>query len=93
MAQRFIRDNEGYGLMMIPLFWTWGIHRCNVEGCTNKPSTIGSDDELNVGFGLCEKHFQETTVPGGASFDLVFDDFDAFAVEQSMIPKPVSTGG
>ena len=78
MAQKFIRDDKAFGLAMIPLFWTWNIRRCNVEGCTEKPTTITSDNELDLTFGLCERHFQETNTPSGATFDLVFDEFDAF---------------
>ena len=78
MAQKFIRDKEALGLAMIPLFSMWDIRRCNVEGCTDKPTTIGTDDELELAFGLCERHFQQTKPLAGVEFDLVFDDFDAF---------------
>jgi hypothetical protein len=49
-----IRDEETFGLMMIPLFVDWGVRRCNVKDCTSKPSTIvtGAHPEANV-FGLC----------------------------------------
>jgi len=87
LAQKFIRDKEALGLAMIPLFSMWDIRRCNVEGCTDKPTTIGTDDELEITFGLCEQHFRETNTPGGASFDLVFDDFDAFEAARRPVAK------
>jgi len=78
---KIIRDEECFGLMMIPLFCQWNIKRCNVEGCCEKPTTIiivqGVAPDIPL-CGFCEKHFQEANVPNGANFTLEFDDFDAF---------------
>lgn len=82
---RIIRDEEFGGVMMIPLFVDWGIRRCNVAGCTNKPNTIIANVDVGNGrqcFGLCEEHFQQGNVPGGTEYHLEFDDFDAFAVRE-----------
>ena len=76
-----IRDNELGGLAMIPLFMDWGVRRCNVKGCTNKPSTIitQAQPEMPV-LGMCEEHFQEANQPdGGRTYTFVLDNFDAFA--------------
>jgi hypothetical protein len=77
---KIIRDEEGFGLFMIPLFFDWGIRRCNVKSCTEKPTTIiaGTSEEVPA-YGLCEKHFQEGNQPGGCTFTLIFDDYDAFS--------------
>ena len=77
---KIIRDEEGRGLFMIPLLVAWGIRRCNVKGCTNKPNTIVSQmpEGLRVS-GFCEEHYQEANTPGGANFDLEWNDFDALA--------------
>lgn len=74
-----IRDNDLGGLTMIPLFIEWGVRRCNVGGCTNRPTTIVTQlaDGVPVA-GFCEKHYQEGNRPGGAEFTLVFDKYDAF---------------
>lgn len=73
---KIIRDEECAGLMMIPLLCDWNIKRCNVEGCTNRPNTIISTQGET--FGLCEECFQEGNKPGGTTYNLVFDGFDAF---------------
>ena len=75
-----IRDNDGFGLFMIPLFVEWGVKRCNVEGCRERPTTIIRQDHEGerVQYGLCEAHFQQVNKPGGTRFTLVWDDFDAF---------------
>jgi hypothetical protein len=74
-----IRDEDGGGLFMIPLFCDWHVKRCNVDGCMDKPTTIITQlaEDIPVA-GFCEKHFQEANTEGGARFDLIFDDFDAF---------------
>lgn len=78
---KIIRDEETYGIMMIPLFMDWGIRRCNVKGCISKPTTIITEVDGHPGlrYGLCENHYKEGRQPGGSCFTLVFDDFDAFA--------------
>jgi len=77
---KIIRDEEMGGLLMIPLLVDWGIRRCNVAGCTNKPNTIVTQwSEVGRICGFCEEHFQEANTPEGAKFDLEWDDFDAFS--------------
>lgn len=76
---KIIRDQSGLGMFMIPLFVDWNVRRCNVEGCTARPTTIVSqlaDDVPLCGF--CEEHYLEAKKPGGTNFTLVFDDYDAF---------------
>lgn len=81
---KIIRDEELSGIMMIPLMVEWGVKRCNVDGCKEKPNTIVLELHPKVPIaGFCEKHFQEANVPGGADMRLIFDDFDAFAQEES----------
>ena len=81
---KIIRDEEFSGLMMIPLLVDWNIRRCNVEGCTNKPNTIVTQLAEGVPIcGFCEEHFQEANTPAGMNFTLKFDDFDAFAQEDT----------
>ncbi len=76
---KIIRDEEGFGLFMIPLFCDWGIRRCNVVDCKEKPNTIiAGAGEDNINFGLCEEHFQEGNTEGGTKYSLEFDSFDAF---------------
>ena len=75
---KIIRDEEGFGLFMIPLFVDWHVKRCNVEGCTSKRTTIVTEMEEVPIFGLCEEHFKQANVLGGTKFDLEWDDFDAF---------------
>lgn len=77
---RIIRDEECFGLMMIPLLCDWNIKRCNVEGCKSKPNTIIAGTKAGM-FGLCEEHFQEGNVEGGTTYQLEFDNFDAFKQE------------
>lgn len=77
-----IRDEELGGIMMIPLFCDWGIKRCNVVGCHNKPTTIiiGEDAQGQGPFGLCEEHWRYLSdTPGKKKIILEFDQFDAFA--------------
>ena len=76
---KIIRDEECCGILMIPLLVDWNIRRCNVNGCTNKPNTIIASGTEEAGvFGLCESCFQEGNKPNGTTYDLVFDEFDAF---------------
>jgi len=76
---KIIRDEECGGIMMIPLFVDWNIRRCNVEGCTNKPTTIVAQLAEDVPVcGFCEEHFQKMNTPGGVNVTLEFDNFDAF---------------
>lgn len=76
---KIIRDDQLFGLGMVPLLIDWNIRRCNVKGCTEKPNTIVSQLSPNVPLcGFCEGHYQEANKEGGAKFDLAFDDYDAF---------------
>jgi len=79
---KIIRDNEFFGLAMIPLLVDWGIRRCNYEGCRNKPNTIITEVEGTPIFGLCEEHFQMCNVPSGGTLALEWGDFDAFKEER-----------
>ena len=76
---KIIRDEEGLGLFMIPLFVDWGVRRCNIEGCTSKPTTIITQLEPDVPIvGMCEKHYQEGHQPNGTTFSFEWDNYDAF---------------
>ena len=85
---RVIRDNELFGLMMIPLFVDWGIKRCNIQGCRNKPNTLitETNDEVPV-YGLCEEHFQAGNQGTPIDIMLEFDDYDAFAAHREATKK------
>jgi hypothetical protein len=65
-----IRDNEMNGLMMIPLFHQWGINRCNIKDCKEKPSTICVHEQVT--FGMCEKHYLEGKEKGTMKLQLEF---------------------
>lgn len=73
-----IRDNDWFGIAMIPLFADWEIRRCNVKDCKEKPTTIITEVLENQAFGLCETHYQEALSKGKLEATLIFDDFDAF---------------
>lgn len=82
---RIIRDEDMFGLMMIPLLVDWNIRRCNVKGCKSRPNTIITDLASDVPMaGFCEEHYQQGNVKGGTTFTLVFDDFDAFKQDRSV---------
>ena len=84
-----IRDEATFGLMMIPLFVEWGVKRCNIKDCTNRPSTIIRylcDDAPLTGW--CEEHYQQFKTEGRFEGTLVFDDFDAFT---KVDPPPKET--
>lgn len=71
-----IRDEQFFGMMMIPFFNQYQIHRCNVSECHEKPTTVITDcvdndgDKLN--FALCEKHYQESKEKGRIDYRLDF---------------------
>jgi hypothetical protein len=73
---KIIRDEEGFGIFMIPLFVDWHIKRCNIKGCTEEPNTIITGTQAGA-FGLCEKHFQEGNQGHPVEIKLEFNDFDA----------------
>lgn len=71
-----IRDKKQDGsditsVFMIPLLVEWGIKRCNIEYCKNKPTTIIIHTEVPV-FGLCESHYQEIKATGKVKLNLEF---------------------
>ena len=66
-----IRDEKTFGLMMIPLFQQWNIHRCNVKDCKEKPTTIIAG-AIKQKFGLCEKHYLECKKEGKLHYTLEF---------------------
>ncbi len=68
---QIIRDEELGGIMMIPLFTQYQINRCNIKGCTEKPTTICIHEQAT--FGLCEKHFTEYREVGTIKIQLEFD--------------------
>jgi hypothetical protein len=79
-----IRDKELCGLAMIPLFCDWNVRRCNVEGCTLKPTTIITQAAPDVPvLGMCEEHFQAANKGYPVNYSFVFDSFDAFKEAQA----------
>lgn len=80
-----IRDEHLGGIAMIPLFCDWGVRRCNVAACPDRPTTIltqlgtapdGTDIPI---MGLCEPHYQEMKARGMLEHHCEWDDYDAFA--------------
>jgi len=78
---KIIRDDDGCIVPMMPLFYDWGVRRCNVKGCRNRPTTIIQGIAPNMPLiGMCEEHFQAANKPeGGVRYVFEFDGFDAFA--------------
>jgi hypothetical protein len=86
-----IVDNDGDGLMMIPLFSDWGVHRCNVWGCAERPFAIITQipDYDGVILGLCKEHFKSFCVesPSHEGYDIslhftaIFAPFDPREVD------------
>lgn len=74
---KVIRDPQWNGLFMIPIFQQYGIKRCNVDGCENKPSTVITGCPTNDGdtcdFALCEHHYLESKESGTINYKLTFD--------------------
>ena len=66
-----IRDEESFGIMMIPLFHQWNISRCNVKDCRNKPTTILTGI-IERAIGLCEEHYEESKKAGKFNYTLAF---------------------
>ena len=76
---KVIRDEETFGIMMIPLLIEWGVRRCNVKDCTNEPSTIITNITPEISLlGLCETHYKEMADAGRIDHTMMFDTFDAF---------------
>lgn len=79
-----IRDEQQLSLWATALCIDWGVLRCNVVGCRERPNTIVTDGipgKLRIG--LCEAHYQQVIVPGGTTFDFEWDKFDAFEKQVS----------
>jgi len=70
-TMNIIRDEEMHGLMMIPLFQQWNIHRCNIKGCKEKPTTIITGTTAGM-FGMCENHYQKGKDKGTMTLELEF---------------------
>lgn len=85
---QIIRDEECFGIMMIPLFCDWNVRRCNVSGCMNVPTIIVTQlaDGVPVS-GFCEEHYQQARQEGGTTFRMTFDDFDAFKYHREIDAK------
>ena len=68
-----IRDDNQKGprpaISMLPILIDWGVDRCNIKGCPNKPTTIIKHDEAGV-FGMCEEHFQDATGKGKLTLEI-----------------------
>jgi hypothetical protein len=73
---KIIRDEVMTGILMIPLFQQYGIKRCNVKDCKEKPSTIVTECVDSAGyrldFALCEVHYQECKQSGKIDYSLEF---------------------
>lgn len=53
MSMWILRDNP---LSIIPALTQYGVTRCNITQCPDKPTTICIHAEAT--FGLCEQHYQ-----------------------------------
>ena len=75
-----IRDPEMAGIGTMALCIQWGVRRCNLRGCRERPTTIvtGISNEVPL-LGLCEPHFEQADEEGGLDGTFDFDKFDAFA--------------
>lgn len=71
---------------MIPLFHRYSMKVCEVDDCSNKPSTIIDDvtdsDGDQVSFCLCEKHYLEAKETGKITFRLDFTKNDRYEPEE-----------
>lgn len=62
---KIICDEEN-PIMMIPLFVQWGVNRCNIKDCSEKPFSIITDASKEAPiFGMCEKHLKEAMATKG----------------------------
>ncbi|MEO5991886.1 MAG: hypothetical protein ABIP68_09650 [Ferruginibacter sp.] len=68
---QIIRDDEMAGIMMIPLFHQYGIKRCNIIECKDKPTTICLHEKAT--FAICEKHYLDCKAKGIVNLKLEFD--------------------
>lgn len=80
-----IRTEDGDIIWMIPVLCQYGLKRCNVVGCRNKPTTIDTDSAPRP-YALCEEHYQqflkESKEKGKAEIHLEWNNFDAFAASE-----------
>ena len=72
-----IRDENQSGfdtpaISMIPLFVSWGVNRCNVEGCASQPTTIISATGFPV-IGMCEAHYKAAEKQQKFSYKIEFN--------------------
>ena len=67
-----IKDNELGGLLMIPIWEQYNLHRCNVRGCKNK-QRVFIPDLAEQPFALCEHHYNEFKSKGEINCILDFD--------------------
>ncbi len=67
-----IRDEDLGGVMMIPLWHQYNLHRCNVRDCTNKQTTIVAG-LLDRPFALCEQHYTTAKTNGTIEYTLDFN--------------------
>lgn len=75
---KIIRDKEMGAITMLPLLTQWGINRCNLKDCTNKPSTIICGHKINSSktaptYGMCEDHWNEYKNTSGKRISLEWD--------------------
>lgn len=66
------RDNQMNGLLMIPIWQKYNLHRCNVRNCTEKQTTLVLE-LAEVPFALCESHYNEFSNSGEINCTLDFD--------------------
>jgi hypothetical protein len=67
-----IRDKEMNGILMIPLWSEYNLHRCNVSGCKEKQTTLVLE-KAERPFAVCETHYKLFNRPEGYSCTLDFD--------------------
>lgn len=66
-----IRDEDFGGIMMVPLWSQYNLHRCNVRDCTNKQTTIVTG-LIDQPFALCDEHYFEAKKNGSIKCTLDF---------------------
>ncbi len=71
---KIVRDNDLSGILMIPLWNQYNIHRCNVRDCNNKQTTLILEfsDKCPV-FAMCDHHYFECKNSGQINCTLDFD--------------------
>lgn len=71
-----IRDPDGCHVFTQCLMMDWGIRRCNVENCTERPTTIWTLPDNKGAAGLCETHYQQGLDDPDTTFHLILDNSD-----------------